>query len=59
MFDKLVARINAAIAPEHETQASATDADDLFIGVLDIYGFEIFEVNISRCNVFIINVDML
>eukprot|EP01125_Pyxidicula_operculata_P011700 TRINITY_DN3832_c0_g1_i1.p1 TRINITY_DN3832_c0_g1~~TRINITY_DN3832_c0_g1_i1.p1 ORF type:complete len:1249 (+),score=331.87 TRINITY_DN3832_c0_g1_i1:36-3782(+) len=45
MFDKLVMRINAAIAPEHETQASATDADDLFIGVLDIYGFEIFEKN--------------
>ena len=37
MFDWLVARINESLLTDSETRA--------FIGVLDIFGFEQFEVN--------------
>lgn len=41
MFDLIVARINQALEPEED----GTDEEMLSIGVLDIYGFEIFQNN--------------
>lgn len=39
VFDWLVSRINAALAPAGNAQKRN------FIGILDIYGFEVFERN--------------
>ena len=42
LFDSLVASVNAALDPRCDEDA---DEELLSIGVLDIYGFEIFEKN--------------
>ena len=41
LFDWLVLRINQSLAPEND----GGDATTTFIGILDIFGFEIFELN--------------
>jgi myosin-1 len=41
LFDLIVGRINSALEPSEE----AAQSDMLSIGVLDIYGFEIFQNN--------------
>lgn len=49
MFDMIVKRINVALDPERENHSAGGNASDLqnmlSVGVLDIYGFEIFENN--------------
>ena len=44
LFDYVVARVNDALAVQTATKQSRT------FGVLDIYGFEIFEINYGLCN---------
>ncbi len=56
MFDWLVNRINTAVAIQKPGSESVASKDFPFIGVLDIFGFEIFEFNsfeqlcINYCN---------
>jgi myosin-1 len=49
MFDLIVNRINVALDPEKTVSAQMNNDEDvedmLSIGVLDIYGFEVFENN--------------
>ena len=46
LFDLIVERINVALAVSANTAADDISADEMInIGVLDIYGFEIFESN--------------
>mmetsp|Transcript_72234 Transcript_72234/g.192051 ORF Transcript_72234/g.192051 Transcript_72234/m.192051 type:complete len:1322 (+) Transcript_72234:80-4045(+) len=40
LFDRLIAKINAALA-----QGGSVDKDDRIIGIVDIFGFEVFEQN--------------
>ena len=45
MFDMIVKRINVALDPERESGAGNDTSNMLSVGVLDIYGFEIFDNN--------------
>jgi myosin-1 len=46
MFDLIVSRINVALDPSRQSEEIASNTEDLLsIGVLDIYGFEVFQNN--------------
>lgn len=63
LFDWLVAAVNAAVDEAHNTHtnggpaaagARGKQAEHLSIGLLDIYGFESFEVRFSCCSIFLV-----
>jgi myosin-1 len=45
LFEWLIKYINKTLARENHDQSNHTIQSSLVIGVLDIYGFEIFENN--------------